>query len=229
MPTKPGKDLCREAFSEVKADRGIIHNVSQKDLDALTTFRCHNHGPFVSRSQATQEILDHNSSSRQPTWDECVATTRLRDLFTYYDDRWTPDIAIKCFYDLDLIFFNGRLRNNVTIRWRSPHAFAPHVKRGEFALGKTVETVRPGQVAMMLHAVHLLEGDVIRKPWKYMWATMLHEMCHAYEGGRVREGMQPGHGRDWKDKAKKVHKRAERLFGLWGIVPDEEMEKLGLH
>ena len=105
MPTKSGKELYREAFLKVKADRGTPYDVSQEELDAMSTFSDRNFGPFVSQTQATKEVVDHNKPSRKPSSAELAAIQRLRSALK--DSLWSPDIVIKAFHDLDMIFFLG--------------------------------------------------------------------------------------------------------------------------
>lgn len=62
-----------------------------------------------------------------------------------------------------------------------------------------------------------------------MWSTVLHHMCHAYEGMRAQTGMQPGHQKEFGLKMKALHERAQKLFGLWAIVPAEELARCGLY
>ncbi|KAF6223749.1 hypothetical protein HO133_000592 [Letharia lupina] len=205
MPTKSGKELYREAFLKVKADRGTPYDVSQEELDAMSTFSDRNFGPFVSQTQATKEVVDHNKPSRKPSSAELAAIQRLRSALK--DSLWSPDI----------------------FQWRTPDAFVTHVQPEDFALGATVGTGRVGQMSIMLHAHNLLLRDVIRDPWMHMWSTALHEMCHAYEGVRAQTGMRAGHQMDFGFKVQAVHERAQGLFGLWAIVPAEELARWGLY
>ncbi|KAF6226818.1 hypothetical protein HO173_012322 [Letharia columbiana] len=227
MPTKSHKELYREAFLKVKADRGTPYDVSQEELDAMSTFSGRNFGPFVSQSQATKEVVEHNKPSRKPSSAELAAIQRLRSALK--DSLWSPDIVIKAFHDLDMIFFLGRLHHNVQFQWRTPDAFVTHVQPEDFALGATVGTGRVGQMSIMLHAHNLLLRDVIRDPWMHMWSTALHEMCHAYEGVRAQTGMRAGHQMDFGLKIQAVHERAQGLFGLWAIVPAGELARCGLY
>lgn len=228
MPAMSRKELYHEAFLDVRVNRGTPYNVSQQELDALSNFPAQNNGPFISQSQATKEVIDHNRLSRKPSSAELAAIQRLREAIE--DHRpWSPDIVIKAFHDLDIIFFLGRLRNNVRIQWQTPEAFIPHVTPEDFALGATIGTGRVGQMDIMIHAHNLLYRDVIQNPWMQMWSTALHEMCHAYEGVRAQTGMQPGHEKDFRLKIEAVHERAQELFGLWAIVPKEELARWGLY
>lgn len=65
MPTKPRRELYREALLEVKVDQGTLCDIGQKELDALSTLPGRNRGPFVSQSQATKEVVDHNRTIRK--------------------------------------------------------------------------------------------------------------------------------------------------------------------
>ena len=229
MPTKSPKELYREALLDVSIDRGTVYDITQQELDALSAFITKNSGPFISQSQATQEVVDHNRLSREPSSAELAAIQRLREALEVEDHLWSPDIVIKAFHDLDIIFFNGRLRNNVQFQWKTPEAFIPHVQPDDFALGATNRTGRVGQMSIILNAHNLLFRNVIQKPRMQVWSTALHEMCHAYEGVRAQTGMQPGHQKDFDLKIQAVHERAQKLFGLWAIVPAEELARCGLY
>ncbi len=120
------KELYYATFLDVRVNRGTLYNVSQQELDALSNLTTQNNGPFISQSQATKEVIDHNRLDRKLSSTELAAIQRLREAIE--DHRpWTPDIVIKAFHDLDTIFFLGRLRNNVKIQWQTPEAFIPHV------------------------------------------------------------------------------------------------------
>ena len=226
MPTVSREELYRQALLDVKVDQGTPYDISQEDLDALRTPPNRNCGPFISQREATQEILDHNRVGRDVSSAELAAIQRLREALA--NSRWNPDIVIKAFQDLDLIFFCGRLRHKVGFQWQSSSAFAPYERPGRLYLGATFRTEAIGQMSIMLNAHHLLFRDIIQNPWMLMWATALHEMCHAYEGVRAREGMQPGHEANFELKIQAVHDRAQRLFDLWAIVPAEEFQRCGL-
>lgn len=229
MPTKSRKELYREALLGVSINRGTAYDVTQQELDALSVFSTTDSGPFISQSQATKEVVDYNQLSRKPSPVELAAIQRLHEALKEKDHLWSPDIVIKAFHDLDIIFFGGRLRNHVRFQWRSGEAFIAHVQPEGFALGATTGTGRIGKMRIMLNAHNLLFRDVIQKPWMQMWSTALHEMCHAYEGVRAPMGMQPGHQKDFVLKIEAVHERAQKLFGLWAIVPTEELTRCGLY
>ena len=226
MPTVSREELYREALLDVKVDQGTPYDISQEDLDALRTLPNRNCGPFISLREATQEILDHNRVGRDPSSAELAAIQRLRGALA--NSVWNPDIVIKAFQDLDLIFFCSRLRHKVRFQWQSPLAFAPYEQPGGLNLGATFRGEAIGQMSIMLNAHNLLLRDIVQNPWMLMWSTALHEMCHAYQGVRAREGMQPGHRADFELKIQAVHDRAQRLFDLWAIVPAEEFERCGL-
>ena len=237
-PTKSRKELYREALLEVKADRGTQYNVSQEDLDALTSLRT-SFGPFVSQIAATKEVVDHNQPGRQLLSLEMDAIARLRRVLKDHD--WSPDIVIKAFRDLDTVFFCGKLHGKVTMRWSSPEDLAPFMRPGEFILGVTntrlygekfdgtVVTARPGlgfrQTTIRLSARNLFLTPFFKNPWMQMWCMTLHEMCHAYEGVWVQSAPEPEHGKHFGSKYHAVHARARKLFGLWIIPPYERYER----
>ena len=113
---RPGsKELRDWAAEEVVIGRGTPYQVTEKDLEDLDGFP-HNHsGHFVSEMQATRDIHDHNVAERKASPNEIAAIARVRAALSV--DDWHPDVAIKAFHDLDLIFFDGHLRGNVCVCW----------------------------------------------------------------------------------------------------------------
>ena len=113
---RPGsKELRDRAAEEVVIGRGTIYQVTEKDIEDLEGFPQHHSGHFVSEMQATRDIHYHNGVNRKSSSAENAAIARVRAALSI--DDWHPDVAIKAFHDLDLIFFDGHLRGNVCVCW----------------------------------------------------------------------------------------------------------------
>ena len=85
---------------------------------------------------------------------------------------WGPDLIIKCFPDLDTVFFGGLLRGNVTISWGGPGDRFFH----EDSLGVTIP-IDPSRAEIVLNGKTVLLDPFEDDPFRTMFATTLHEMC----------------------------------------------------
>lgn len=191
----PARDLRQErrddAFRDVSLDSGTAYNCTQSDLDATgglarqdypgdarrdrdasheKWFPYPNNGPFTSHRRACLEIFRHNDLRRQPKAPEREAIERLTNAMRAGSrhDVWGPDLIIKAFCDLDVVFFRGRLRGHVCVRWLPDWS-----KEGDADLGCTV-FVGEGKCAIKLNADTILPDQL--DPFVLMFATLLHEM-----------------------------------------------------
>ncbi len=188
---KSRRERYNEACRVVTLDSGTDYACSQSDLDATgglarqefpddaradrsashkAWFPQPNLGPFTSPKQACLEIFQHNSLRRRPGELEQEAIERLFKAIrtATRDNIWGPDLIIKAFCDLDLVFFAGRLRGHCCVRW-----LREWTNPEDMLLGTTV-FLGGGKVAIRLNAdtilLHHPESVVC------MFATMLHEM-----------------------------------------------------
>ena len=227
---KSRQELYDDAFKDVTLGSGTKYTCTQSDLDATgglarreypkeegrnlkpsrkRWFSQKNQGPFVAARQACLEIFEHNDLRRKLGNLEMSAIERIsRAIAAGHDGIWGPDLIIKAFCDLDTIFFRGRLRGHVCVRWLrdwSPEGFT--------TLGTTVR-LGEGKCAIKMNAdTILLENP---HPFTRMFATMLHEMCHADADTQVLEHELmacSSHGKNFGTRYHAVEARAKCLFG----------------
>ena len=221
---KVSQQMYKEAFGAFYADSGTQYPCSQSEINFHHggKFPHPNKGPFVSAIEATSEIVRHNKETRRIPPVELAAIDRLIDaILDAEENGYGPDIIIKAFADLDLVFFNGMLRGNVRVHWASDEYF----QKWQVPPGTWGFTVRPqrgemGQCRIYLNAKTILLDPSTDTPFKTMFGTMLHEMCHAYEHIRCfpEECDQgDGHDKHFRTKIHAVHRRAYHLLGLWAI------------
>ena len=140
LASRTRQELRDLAFRDISLDSGVDYTCTQGDLDATgglsrrdspedDDLRSHNalrkrwfpkpnHGPFISASQASLDIFKHNDLRRKPGDSERDAIKRLSEAMAEgRQGFWGPDLIIKAFCDLDIVFFRGRLRGHVHIRW----------------------------------------------------------------------------------------------------------------
>ena len=189
-PPKSRQQLRDSAFRDACLDSGADYTCTQSDLDATggsarqeypkddhgdrnacrrKWFTKPNHGPFIGPRQACWDIFKHNDLRRSPGKLETEAIERLsKAIAAGRRGSWAADLIIKAFCDLDTVFFRGRLRGHVCVRWL-PNWSAP----GCTTWGTTV-FLGEGKCAIRLNADTILLDH--QRPFERMFATALHEM-----------------------------------------------------
>ena len=193
---RSSEELYEEAFWDVSPNEGTDYPCTQRDLDACggnsrgmnirdaagrgswenllaTFFPQPNTRPKVSVKKATLDIYQHNDPERIPSAKEVEAIDRLCNMLTEaYHGFWGPDVAIKCFCDLDTVFFRGKLKEHVCITWAGLEDFAdPATVAYTGPLGS-------GKALIKLNAWYIFIGsdDARERPLNETLATILHEM-----------------------------------------------------
>ena len=231
------EQLFQEAFEPISLDTGTPYPCSPADIEF------HQRGvfkkdpdpyAFVDCRMSTKEVLWQNDERRPTTPDEEAALDRLWSVFQSVQDELTiaPDLVIKAFSDLDLVFFAGRLRGKVAVQWVEDEFFCDREKpltvRGHCSVyhndGSRISG--DGRCHIRLNATIIFRlgwknpGDP--EPWQQMIGSLLHEMCHAYEVVRSPLQKEPpdgskGHGPLFNTRISVVHKRALRMLGMFAI------------
>lgn len=207
------------AVEPFSTERGTQYPCTQSELDfhRIGRFTSRNKGPFVSALEATAEIMRQNCETRVVPPAELEALNRLLDVVPLeYGYKYGPDLAIKAFADLDLVFFGGRLHGNVCIRWSTPQLDSNlhELQNGNPILGYTNFPLRSesGQTRIVLNAKAHFLGQK-ESPFKHMICCLLHEMCHAFSSVRcsVPDG---GHGQHFQTRVSIIHQRAVEILGM---------------
>ena len=178
MLSRPLAELRALALQPVSLNRGTPYPCSGSRLHDTIT---HNPRPrrsssYVSAHKATSDIVAQNALGRNLDYGEYDAIRRLEEIvLVCMSDgrRWTPDLIIKAFCDIDHVFFRGRLRGHVHVEWKPASYFTPRAS-GMVRFGKTTP-LDGGKARIRLNAGGIL-GDTGYGPFKEMWRTMLHEM-----------------------------------------------------
>lgn len=225
-----GELLFKQALQPFNKDTGTPYPCSQTDIDfhRKNVFPKPNKGPFVKVREATKELMWHNDPERKTPASEKAAIQNLLSFDPNTQEGLTlgPDLAIKAFKDLDLVFFGGALQNHVTVNWCSD---VECMIKGslEEVWGVCKSSSQGWQCRIELNARMIFREGWTRRtphPFESMIGTLLHEMCHAYERVRSPYDIEPGegHGKFFGTRIAVVHKRALRILGLWAIEDGEE-------
>lgn len=107
----PSEEAYQQAFLPVHTDTGTPYPCNQSDLEVHNAgiFRRPNNRPFVSAMEATAEIMLHNHVTRRVPPTELIAIDNLKKTIEAVEKRmdFGPDLVVKAFGDLDLLFFAG--------------------------------------------------------------------------------------------------------------------------
>ena len=166
------------AFERVRLNRGTNYPCDERALRLAQTLDGHPRSirDYVSADQASCDIWAHNALGRNLGQSEYNAISRLESvILAVFANRltWWPDLIIKAFCDLDRVFFLGKLREHVHVRWRSGSSF-PRPHSGTFTFGRT-DPLGGGKAAINLNADAIFANNGLNT-FKEMWRTMLHEM-----------------------------------------------------
>lgn len=179
----------------------------------------------VRRSEATADLV---AWLKRPPSDRAQAA--LKNLKQAWSSRsWSPDIAIKSFFDIDRAYFGGKLRGRVRLRWiRSTRRLQEACRRqdksfwGCTALDRGTPVT---QARIFLNAeLMFLRGHHDMSSRRRTIGTLLHECIHAYlltrvgakEYYRTRDHgcPDPSHGVDFVALAVALTKRTKEDIGF---------------
>jgi hypothetical protein len=117
------------------------------------------------------EALAHTAFSQRQE----EARHRLLAAYNLPSQKMTADLFIKIFNDLDIVLFNGMLRNRVHIQWK--------IMRGAYFAGLTTEPTWTSESTVPLKGAKIslnLHMDSKELAPEYFWGVVVHEMLHAY-------------------------------------------------
>ncbi|MCJ1267876.1 hypothetical protein MMC22_007762 [Lobaria immixta] len=227
--------LYNWCFTErISATRGTPYPCNQHDLD-----RCDFGSDRPPHSLQTQDhattYLEHFLDPNAPISSTVqAAMVRLQAALRIHD--WKPDLIIKAFNDLDIVFFDGKLRGRTTIHWR----------RGSWWAELERSRGRPHKSFAVTRSLHHRRAAIELNAWGMfmntadakvaMWKITLHEMVlylysptiqHAYQEVTCGPGFatQYDHSRGWHDGhglmfrrlVHAVHERAMHHLGIPAI------------
>lgn len=171
----------------------------------------------IARVRAALSIKD---------WHPDVAIKTFHDLDTIlFDGRLRGNVCV-CWTDhrINYVYVSGSNGDPKNIRGNNVNptrlaALDKLASRGQKELTLIVKGVTRrsgyplGQCCIMLNAESILPEGKSGSPisWGTMWWALLHEMCHAYDRVRTKEG--DGHGKHFGTRLAAVKGRWNKLFG----------------
>lgn len=168
------RDLYKSCSSDLSTLRGTPYPCSPYDL--LSSISISNLSPYSAKSpdEATVELERFLDPSARIDFTVQEAIDRLQAGLSIHD--WKPDLVIKAFCDLDIVFFDGKLRGKTTIHWRRKSWWIHEARslnghRRELA---RTDYLGNGKAAIHLNAWGILLDSPNAKTT--MWSVVLHEM-----------------------------------------------------
>ena len=228
--------LCNQTVYSVKVANGTPYDCTQADVDAFCGFAHKVKSTTFLPAEASIRNLTSFLTQQQPTPDICNALARLR--LAAWDPYWGPDVIIKALQDIDIAFFNSRLRGNVKVHWCNSNnetirRHLPRAPRGLMSPGEV-----KGQCTILLNADMIFAKQ---NPCKQMWRTTLHELVHAYvyvtSGGKLinditlyddYRSFRKHHGWDFCWLLTHVHQRAKEFLDI-RLLTGHDRNRISVH
>lgn len=210
--------MYKEAFQPFSVEKGTVYPSSQADIDfhSRPHSKTYNRNPSVTPLKATAFIMHHNKESREVPPAEKEAIGRLLEVIHLEEGlKYGPDLAVKAFADLDLVFFGGYLKGNTCVIWKSDKSLWPREVLGLSRRGFT-DFLERNNVRIFLNADYILHPTEPGSPLQMMIQTLLHEMCQAYSMIRC-PWKHCKHDDHFGSRISVIHKRAMRILGLGAI------------
>ena len=140
--------------------------------EKLLSYQClpkQNNRIPLSEEVATCKLVDWLNRPILPGSKGDAAMRRLANGMRLQE--WGPDLVIKAFDDLDIVFFRGVLDTRTQIEWRTDEEIAG--RTGDRVLGFCIR-LGHGRTRIVLNDTRILLYAA--DPSSTMWATALHEM-----------------------------------------------------
>lgn len=153
--------------------RGTPYTCRQPDLADCDYLPYEADHPLHPRTQATDDLEHFLDPDAYISSKVEQAIDRLRGSLSIHGRK--PGIVIKAFYDLNIVFFSGKLRDLNTISWHSPTWWNLHTRsqNGYSFLGLT-QNLDHRTAAIYLNSW----TNPLNTPdaEKAMWSVVVHEM-----------------------------------------------------
>ncbi|KAF6235735.1 hypothetical protein HO173_005930 [Letharia columbiana] len=178
------RQRLREQTKEpVSWDIGAQYDHPHGDLNDYQEFRTVARAQ-LTKAQATQLLVDFLTPLEHLHTAQKKALNRLDAAARH--PKWDPSLVIKALADLDIAFFDGRLKGNVIVMWATEREILERVCDGqnpEKGFTGLCQPLQPDENEGEQRCKVWLNSDKIFNapdPRLQMWETMFHELVHAY-------------------------------------------------
>ena len=177
---KSRQRLYDQAFKEVRADHGTSYPCTQADIDIITatypTGKMFSWQDLFSIDEATKSLEDYLQDGKYHTGAFSRALDRLRNLLALKEEDCGPDLVVKSLNDWDEVFFHGRLRDKIIIKWKGYKSTTEPM--GRCYTHGSVRSGRWCMISLNAHEIFKKEYDkeFIKGPFSLMISVLLHEM-----------------------------------------------------
>lgn len=166
--------LFRLAKEVVRVDRGTPYPCYAKNIESYQCRPKRTRKTPISAEVATNKLVKFLNQHIERDTKEDRAVRRLASGMQL--EKWGPDLFIKAFDDLDLVFFRGVLATRTQIHYMTEKEIAREFGgRDRHMFGCTVQ-LGYGRCRIVLNSTKHFLLD--RNPFAQTWSTLLHEMVH---------------------------------------------------
>ncbi|KAI4159903.1 MAG: hypothetical protein L6R39_000279 [Caloplaca ligustica] len=213
--------LFDQARQAVHPDKGTRYPCSLQNILSYRRRPEKSYKNPWSNEVATNKLVNFLNEPIKEGSKERAALYRLADGMQL--EKWGPDLIIKAFDDLDLVFFRGVLATRTQISWMTTREIrAKGLTSSVFGF---TEPLGHGRAHIVLNSTIIFLEDP--NPFAQMWSTMLHEMVHAYfdalcdstypsrtDAAMGKEWLD-GHGHCFRKVITAVDKRYHKYFHMY--------------
>ncbi len=153
------------------------YDCSQAHIDDYQRYNDRNRKPLKDFAEAAQDLKAF--FDRPLTRAIREAFQRLRT--ARQKARWTPHIILKALHDLDLSFFDSRLRGNVIVSWANDETIIERFNRDkevgeDWTIYGLMLPDGEGRCLVYLNFETILDTLMTEESYAHMWQTMFHEL-----------------------------------------------------
>lgn len=168
--------LFDQARQAVHPDKGTRYPCSLQNILSYRRRPEKSYKNPWSNEVATNKLVNFLNEPIKEGSKERAALYRLADGMQL--EKWGPDLIIKAFDDLDLVFFRGVLATRTQISWMTTREIrAKGLTSSVFGF---TEPLGHGRAHIVLNSTIIFLEDP--NPFAQMWSTMLHEMVVSIAG-----------------------------------------------
>ncbi|KAL8820469.1 MAG: hypothetical protein Q9191_007509, partial [Dirinaria sp. TL-2023a] len=215
------------AFKQVSVDEGSNYPCSKEDITTVHT----------GYPSLFQDLHDFHMPGGALSAEE--ATAQL-ERFLLPSSVMSNDLLVKTCLDWDRVFFAGNMKGRLSVRWSDGDTMRKDFSKnpaGERALAACYSydySSRWGHATVYMNADRLLlnldedktvlAGEPPVSQFRFMWAILLHELCHAYlailtsDKGYDKDDFRDGYdellGKYFQRCVHAVDRSARQLLGL---------------
>lgn len=175
MEPPPGQRYLDRLYNlhlPAQAHAGTLYACTQSEIDDYQHFDGREVIQFMTLERATLQLVDFLNPERPILPHIYAALIRLR--YARWDSKGGPDIILKVLHDMDIAFFNSRLRGKVVVRWSNTEDITVQMEDVDAThVWGLTSYCGGGRCSVFLNADTILASP---NPCREAWQTLFHEL-----------------------------------------------------